>query len=96
MKAKEERWARHRQPHEKNVCISTPALSLKRGLPLSILLNQHFNTKAKQELLKVQEESASPPLKAKQDKIKQVKEIVADNVKEEKGGKTAKEMGKLD
>ena len=36
-------------------------LSLKRGLPLSRLLNQHFNTKAKQELLKVQEESASAP-----------------------------------
>ena len=69
-------------------------LSLKRGLPLSRLLNQHFNTKAKQELLKVQEESASPPLKAKQDKIKQVKEIVEDNMKEEKGEESGPGNGK--
>ena len=71
-------------------------LSLKRGLPLSRLLNQHQGQAGALEGSRRVCLGASPPLKAKQDKIKQVKEIVADNVKEEKGGKTAKEMGKLD
>ena len=44
--------------------------------------------------MKVQEESASPPLKAKQDKIKQVKEIVEDNMKEEKGEESGPGNGK--
>ena len=57
-------------------------LTVKRGLPLSRLLNQDSNTKSK-------EESVSPKLKAKRVKVKMEKrqdkeEIVEHTVKEEK------------
>ena len=63
-------------------------LTVKRGLPLSRLLTIH--TKAKEELLKIQEESASPQLRTTQVKVKLEKkhedEEIAEETKEEEGG----------
>ena len=61
-------------------------LSVKKGLPLSRLLTT--NSKAKENFLKIQEEIASPQLKAKRAKVKlerkQEDEIIEHTVKEEK------------
>ena len=63
-------------------------LSVKRGLPLSRLLT--INSKAKENFLKIQEETASPQLKAKQAEVKlerkQEDEIIEHTVKEEESG----------
>ena len=61
-------------------------LSLKRRLPLSRLLDKSSNSMAKEELLKIQEESASAQLKTKQVKVKlEDEEVIGHTVKEEEG-----------
>ena len=62
-------------------------LTVKRGLPLSRLLLEESNSKSKAKFLKLQEESASPRLKAGQVKVKMEKKEEGNEthtVKEEK------------